>query len=149
MLMPHSANQLLAKALNGALDAAPAAGSAGPGDAAGVDTRHFTDRVERDAAIQRFAYSTEACWKAAQSVLSIQFGLELGSPKSVIRSCAQNALLAETDARLAMELVDDRNLTSHTCNESLTQAIWSRLPAHLAVMQRWMAALERVTASSL
>ena len=27
--------------------------------------------VERDAAIQQFAYSTEACWKAAQSVLSV------------------------------------------------------------------------------
>lgn len=36
--------------------------------------------VERDAAIQRFEYSTEACWKAAQSVLSMHFGLELASP---------------------------------------------------------------------
>ena len=73
--------------------------------------------VERDAAIQRFEYSTEACWKAAQSVLSIQFGLEIASPKSVIRACAQNALLSESDARLAMDLVDDRNLTAHTYNE--------------------------------
>ena len=36
--------------------------------------------VERDAAIQRFEYSTEACWKAAQSVLSIAFGLRFASP---------------------------------------------------------------------
>ena len=36
--------------------------------------------VERDAAIQRFEYSTQACWKAAQSVLSVHFGLELASP---------------------------------------------------------------------
>lgn len=93
-------------------------------------------KVERDAAIQRFEYSTEACWRAAQSVMSIQFGLELASPKSVIRACAQNALLAEADARLAMDLVDDRNLTSHMYNEALAQAIWSRLLTHLAVMQR-------------
>ena len=105
--------------------------------------------MERDAAIQRFEYSTQACWKAAQSVLSVHFGLELGSPKSVIRSCAQNALLAESDARLAMDLVDDRNLTSHTCNEALAQAIWSRLPTHLSVLQRWIAALERLTLSPL
>ena len=32
--------------------------------------------VERDAAIQRFEYSTEACWKAAQSVLSVPFRLD-------------------------------------------------------------------------
>ena len=56
--------------------------------------------VERDAAIQRFEYSTEACWKAAQSVLSVLFGLELASPKSVIRACAQNALLTESDPAL-------------------------------------------------
>ena len=105
--------------------------------------------VERDAAIQRFEYSTEACWKAAQSVLSIQFGLDLASPKSVIRSCAQNALLTPADARLAMNLVDDRNLTSHTYNEALAQAIWSRLPTHLAVLQRWMAVLDQTTIDPL
>ena len=99
--------------------------------------------VERDAAIQRFEYSTEACWKAAQSVLSTQFGQALASPKSVIRASAQNALLTEADARLAMDLVDDRNLTSHTYNEALAQAIWNRLPTHLSVLSRWMAALEQ------
>jgi nucleotidyltransferase substrate binding protein (TIGR01987 family) len=104
--------------------------------------------VERDAAIQRFEYSTEACWKAAQSVLSMQFGLELASPKSVIRASAQNALLTEADARLAMDLVDDRNLTAHTYNEALAQAIWSRLPHHLSVLQRWLAALEQAAETS-
>ena len=101
--------------------------------------------VEREAAIQRFEYSTEACWKAAQSVLSSQFGLALASPQSVIRASAQNALLSEADARLAMDLVDDRNLTSPTYNEALAQAIWSRLPTHLSVLSRWMAALEQAT----
>ena len=105
--------------------------------------------VEREAAIQRFEYSTEACWKAAQSVLSMHFGLELASPKSVVRASAQNGLLTEAAARLAMDLVDDRNLTSHTDNEALAQAIWSRLPAHLSVLQQWMAALERLTNQSL
>ena len=100
--------------------------------------------VERYAAIQRFEYSTEACWKAAQSVLSMYFGLDLASPKSVIRASAQNGLLTEATARLAMDLVDDRNLTSHTYNEALAQAIWSRLPTHLSVLQQWMAALERM-----
>lgn len=100
--------------------------------------------VERDAAIQRFEYSTEACWKAAQNALSVQFGLELASLKSVIRASAQNGLLTEAAARLAMDLVDDRNLTSHTYNEALAQAIWSRLPMHLSVLQQWMTALERL-----
>lgn len=67
----------------------------------------------------------------------------------MIRASAQNGLLTESAARLAMDLVDDRHLTSHTYNEALAQAIWSRLPTHLSVLQQWMAALERLANQSL
>ena len=144
MRMPRCANPLPAKVMNGSFKPAYPDGSPRPGKAAGTDAYQFTIGRERDAARQRFEYSTTACWKAAQSVLSIQFGMELASPKSVIRACAQNTLLAEAEARLAMNLLDDRNLTSLTCNEALAQAIWSRLPTHLSVLQRWMGALERL-----
>ena len=43
-------------------------------------------RVERDAAIQRFKYSFEATWKAAQRFLQIVEGIEVGSPKAAVRS---------------------------------------------------------------
>ena len=49
--------------------------------------------IERDAAIQRFGYTTEACWKAAQAVLLEHSGVEAASPKTVIRAAAQNGLL--------------------------------------------------------
>ena len=55
--------------------------------------------IERDAAIQRFEYTTEACWKAAQATLFEHFGVEAASPKAVIRAAAQNGLLSELDAR--------------------------------------------------
>jgi nucleotidyltransferase substrate binding protein (TIGR01987 family) len=97
--------------------------------------------IERDAAIQRFEYSTEACWKAAQAVLAAGFGIDAASPKGVIRACAQNGLLSEDDARSAMALIDDRNLTSHTYNEGLAQALWTRLPAHFQLLDRWLASL--------
>ena len=43
-------------------------------------------RVERDAAIQRFEYTFEACWKAAQRYLLVVEGLSLGAPKACIRA---------------------------------------------------------------
>ena len=147
MQMPRCANSLPAKASNGKSE--PAGSAAYPdgaprlGDAARTDTYRLAHVGRARAAIQRFEYSTEACWKAAQSTLSLHFGLELASPKSVIRASAQNGLLTEAAARQAMDLVDDRNLTSHTTNEALAQAIWSRLPAHLSVLQQWVTALER------
>lgn len=98
-------------------------------------------RVERDAAIQRFEYTVEATWKAAQLRLAHDYGVESASPKPVIRNCAQNGVLCEDDARLAMDMIDDRNLTAHTYNEALAIAIFSRLPAHARLLRRWLTAL--------
>lgn len=97
--------------------------------------------IERDAAIQRFEYTVEACWKAARGVLSERYGAELASPKPVVRACAQNGLLNEDDARAAMDMIDDRNLTSHTYNEELAIAIFGRLAQHAGLLRRWLDAL--------
>lgn len=82
--MPRCANPLPARALNGASEPAcsPAPQMARRALATLQELTPLTSPtlVERDAAIQRFEYSTEACWKAAQSVLSMHFGLELASP---------------------------------------------------------------------
>jgi len=101
------------------------------------------NRIERDAAIQRFEYTVEASWKAAQAVLDTHFGVVVASPKPVVRACAQNGLLTEADGHAAMTMIDDRNLTSHTYNESLAAAIHGRLATHAGLMERWLEALEK------
>lgn len=101
-----------------------------------------SSRIERDAAIQRFEYTVEACWKAAQAVLDSHYGIVLASPKTVVRACAQNGLLSEPEGHAAMAMIDDRNLTSHTYNEELAAAIHSRLRAHAGLLARWLDALE-------
>lgn len=83
--------------------------------------------VERDAAIQRFEYTFEAVWKLGKAFLREIEGLEIGSPKGVIRGSFQVGLLNEEQAALALAMVDDRNLTSHTYNESLAQRIFSEI----------------------
>jgi nucleotidyltransferase substrate binding protein (TIGR01987 family) len=101
--------------------------------------------VERDAAIQRFEYTTEACWKAAQAALLEYFGVEAASPKAVIRAVAQNGLLSEPDARAAMGLIDDRNLTSHTYNEALAITLFARLPRHADILEQLLKGLEKAS----
>ena len=73
--------------------------------------------IVRDASIQRFEYTFEAAWKTAQLYLKTEEGLELGSPKAVIRSSMQVGLLSEEQTRTALQMADDRNLTVHTYNE--------------------------------
>jgi len=102
--------------------------------------------VVRDAAIQRFEYTFEAMWKAAQLFQKEREAVEAASPKSVIRACFRSGFLDEDQARLAMEMADDRNLTVHTYNEQLAEAIYARLPRYAGLMDSWLAAMERHSA---
>jgi nucleotidyltransferase substrate binding protein (TIGR01987 family) len=97
--------------------------------------------VERDAAIQRFEYTFEATWKAAQRYLLIQEGVDTGSPKAVIRACWQCGILDEEMARQAMNMADDRNLTVHTYNEDLANVIYSHLSAYAGLLSKWIFAM--------
>ena len=94
--------------------------------------------IARDAAIKRFEYTFEVMWKAAQRFLRQVEGVEEGSPKSVIRASFRIALLDQDQARLAMEMATDRNLTVHTYNEQLAEQIYSRLPGYAKLMENWL-----------
>ncbi|WP_298631561.1 HI0074 family nucleotidyltransferase substrate-binding subunit [uncultured Thermus sp.] len=90
--------------------------------------------LERDAAIQRFEYTFEAFWKAIQAFLKEREGLEAPSPKRAFRLAHEVGLMEEEEARLALSMADDRNLTVHTYNEALAQAIFTRLGGYARLM---------------
>jgi nucleotidyltransferase substrate binding protein (TIGR01987 family) len=98
--------------------------------------------LERDAAILRFQYSLEAIWKAAQHYLRERDGIETGSPKQTIRACLEAGLLDAELAYKALVVVDDRNLTVHTYNETLAQQLVQRLPEHALVLRHWLTRLQ-------
>jgi nucleotidyltransferase substrate binding protein (TIGR01987 family) len=98
-------------------------------------------KIERDASIQRFECTFEAVWKVTKQYLLDVEGLDIGSPKGVIRSSLAVALLNEEEATLALEMVDDRNQTVHTYNEALAEKIYSRIPGYAELMGKW---LERI-----
>ena len=104
----------------------------------------MTDIV-RDVAIQRFEYSFEATWKAAQAYLSEVEGLGVASPRGTIRASLEVGVLDETATRLALKMVDDRNLSVHTYNEALAEAIFARLNEHARVMAVWLDEMEHRT----
>ena len=99
--------------------------------------------IVRDAAIQRFAYTFEAVWKAVQTFLKKMESLDAGSPKSAARFSHQVGLLSEDQARGALAMADDRNLTVHTYNEALAEKIYSNLSGYAALMDSWLASMER------
>ncbi|KIY23062.1 MULTISPECIES: HI0074 family nucleotidyltransferase substrate-binding subunit [Mesobacillus] len=94
--------------------------------------------VERDAAIQRFEFSFEASWKAAKQYLYDIEGVDEGSPKGVIRRCREVHLFKDEEAILALEMVNDRNLTVHTYNEEVAIKIHKNLTRYNNLLHQWV-----------
>ena len=94
--------------------------------------------ILRDAMIQRFEYSTEAFWKYLKAYLSIEHNLSANSPREVIRTGLKVNLYDEAISNELLQMLDDRNLTSHTYVEKLAESIAARIPSYSTVMQNVM-----------
>ncbi|MEW9675947.1 nucleotidyltransferase substrate binding protein [Lentibacillus sp. L22] len=83
-------------------------------------------------------YSFEACWKAGKQYLYDVEGLDIGSPKGVIRSFREVGVFTEEETVLGLKMVDHRNMTVHTYNESISIEIASMLPQYCQFLQHWI-----------
>jgi nucleotidyltransferase substrate binding protein (TIGR01987 family) len=87
-----------------------------------------SDVILRDALIQRFEYSTEAFWKYLKAYLQTEHNLSANSPREVIRTGLSAKLYSEEISQELLQMLDDRNLTSHTYVEELAEYIAHRIP---------------------
>ncbi len=92
------------------------------------------NKIVRDATIQRFEYTLEAIWKLAQYYLNQFEGIDLASPKSVLRACFEVGLVDENDAPTLLQMVDDRNLTVHLYNEKIAEQIYQRINIYYGLL---------------
>ena len=88
--------------------------------------------------IQRFEYSTEAFWKYLKAYLSIEHNLPANSPREVIRTGLKVNLYDEATSNELLQMLDDRNLTSHTYVEKLAESIARRIPDYSKNMKEVM-----------
>ena len=99
-------------------------------------------KVERDAAIQRFEYTFEAVCKAAGRYLLVMEGINVGSPKAIVRATREVGIFKDDQTVLALEMVDDRNLTVHTYNEAVAEHIHDNLTKYAELLAYWLKAME-------
>ena len=91
--------------------------------------------VSRDAAIQRFEFCFELAWKAIQERARDE-GMDCQSPKSCLKLAFKNSWIVDEQPWLAMLV--DRNQTSHTYDEALAKAVYSRLRGYLPLFEDLM-----------
>jgi nucleotidyltransferase substrate binding protein (TIGR01987 family) len=73
-------------------------------------------RVNKDATIQRFEFTFELAWKILQSTLRSR-GVEVYSPREVIRAAAQESLIENVD--LWLGFLASRNASTHIYSEEM------------------------------
>jgi nucleotidyltransferase substrate binding protein (TIGR01987 family) len=85
-----------------------------------------------DGTVQRFEFTFELFWKVVRRLLALQ-GVDANSPKAVLQKAYRLGWL--DDEQEWLDVLKDRNLTSHTYREALALEIYSRIPAHHAAMR--------------
>jgi len=99
--------------------------------------------IERDAAIQRFEYTFEMVWKAAQAYLTDREFLEAASPRAAIRGSFKAGLFDDEIAEKCMKMANDRNLTVHTYREEFAIQLYLRLAEHAALLRLWLEEIQK------
>lgn len=110
-----------------------------------VLTLPVNDRIVIDAAIQRFEFCCELGWKTLKVCLEYE-GQAALTPRKALKEAYRIQWIS--DELGWHQLLEDRNLASHTYHEALADEIFSRLPQHYARMTELCGHLERLALGS-
>jgi len=100
-----------------------------------VITKPSSDII-RDATIQRFEYTMETAWKTLKHFLADHEGIECDTPKGCVRQAFKAKLLDEQETEMCLQMVNDRNLTSHTYIEEIARKIATAVPEYAKLLRK-------------
>lgn len=79
----------------------------------------------KDGVIQRFEFCYEMCWKLMKYYLESEGVQEAKSPKSTFREAFKLGIIE--DGEEWIDMLNDRNLTSHVYDEEIAVNIYSKI----------------------
>lgn len=91
------------------------------------DSKKFKLDTLKDGVIQRFEFSLELSWKALKNYLNSQGITEATTPKQTVKEAFAIGLIK--NGEVWIEMLNDRNLTSHTYNQSDANIIYNNIVA--------------------
>lgn len=92
--------------------------------------------IVRDAAIQRFEYTSEVIWKLLKEILKEDAGIISNSPKLIFREAFSVGYLTEAETTLCLQMTNDRNETVHIYNEKVAASIFAALGEYCKIMKK-------------
>ena len=85
-----------------------------------------------DGTIQRFEFCIELFWKMLKRALQEE-GIETGTPREAIQKAYQVKWF--DDEHLWLQMLHDRNQTSHIYDEEVAMEIYRRIPSYHSAMK--------------
>lgn len=85
----------------------------------------------RDAAIQRFEFCFELAWKSIQAVARLE-GQECTSPRNALSTAWRAGWIG--DEALWLDMLNDRNKTSHTYREAMAREVFENLVRYVSAI---------------
>jgi nucleotidyltransferase substrate binding protein (TIGR01987 family) len=102
-----------------------------------IDQYHYDQvyRAFRESMIQRFEFCAELFWKYVKLYIEmVAEPVEYNSPVPVIRTAFTVGILNEQEAEQALEMIKDRNRTSHIYREEIAEELTQKIPQHHQLM---------------
>lgn len=99
-------------------------------------------KLEQAGAIQHFEFCYELAWKTMRRIL-LQKGLEANSPRDVFRLAAQNNLIKNPEPWF--ETIRRRNLTTHTYDREIAEAIFTWLPVFQSELKTFIETIKKLS----
>lgn len=94
-------------------------------DEAIKDSKKIELSTLKDGVIQRFEFTLELSWKILKTYL-VNEGIDcVNTPKSVVREAYKAGIIK--NGEVWIEMIDDRNLTSHIYSQSMADDIYLRI----------------------
>lgn len=108
-----------------------------------ADSKKFADNLTfRDGVIQRFEFTAELAWKTIREYLLSEKLANINSPKSVMREAYHMNVITDEDGWI--QILDDRNATSHIYDEEEATGIYKRIAAeHIQLFDKLLDTLTR------
>lgn len=86
--------------------------------------------------IQKFEFTVESLWKTMKIFLWEKDRVELTTPGAVMRAFCSAQYGAMDNYELLMQMLKDRNITSHVYRESDMKKVHEQLPVYATLMHR-------------
>lgn len=97
--------------------------------------------IVKDAAIQRFEFTFELCWKLMQAVAKFKGAETTGSVRDSIRTAAQ--LGTVDDSQPWFDFHDERNKASHTYDLEMADEVFQKVKEFPPLVHRLIGSAEK------